>query len=58
MGTNLFNKVPDHMQLRENFNLFKHDLKSFLLEQTLIMLMNPRCFNFWTCECIIIFMKW
>jgi hypothetical protein len=32
MGISLYNKVPDQIKLKENFNSFKKDLKSFLLK--------------------------
>jgi hypothetical protein len=34
MGICLHNKVPDQLKLRGSFNLFKKDLKSFLLNHT------------------------
>jgi hypothetical protein len=33
MGS-LYNKVPDQIKLRDNLNLFKNDLKSFLLNHS------------------------
>jgi hypothetical protein len=35
MGISLYNKVPDQIKLREYFNLFKKDIKSFLLNHSL-----------------------
>jgi hypothetical protein len=34
MGISLYNTVPDPIKLRENFKLFKKDLKSFLLNHS------------------------
>jgi hypothetical protein len=34
MGISLYNKVPDQIKSRENFNSFKKRLKSFLLKQS------------------------
>jgi hypothetical protein len=34
MGISLYNKVPDEIKLRENFNSFKKELKSFLLKDS------------------------
>jgi hypothetical protein len=33
-GNQLYNKVPDHIKVRENFKLIKRDLKSFLLQHS------------------------
>jgi hypothetical protein len=32
MGIGLYNKAPNQMKIRENFNSFKKELKSFLLK--------------------------
>jgi hypothetical protein len=34
MGIKLYNKVPDHIKMRDNFGSFKRDLKSFLLQHS------------------------
>jgi hypothetical protein len=34
MGISLYNKVRDQIKLRENFNSFKKELKSFLLKHS------------------------
>jgi hypothetical protein len=34
MGISLYSKVADLINLREKFNLFKKDLKSFLLNHS------------------------
>jgi hypothetical protein len=33
-GIRLYNKVPDHIKMRDNFKSFKRDLKSFLLQHS------------------------
>jgi hypothetical protein len=32
MGTSLYNKIPNQIKLRKNFNSFRKELKSFLLK--------------------------
>jgi hypothetical protein len=34
MGISLYNKVPDQIKLRENFNSFKKELNFFLLKHS------------------------
>jgi hypothetical protein len=34
IGISLYNKVPDEIKLKENFNSFKKDLKSFVLKHS------------------------
>jgi hypothetical protein len=35
MGISLYNKVPNQIKLRENFNSFKKELKFFLLKYSI-----------------------
>jgi hypothetical protein len=34
MGIRMYNKVPDHIKIRDNFKSFKTELKSLLLQHT------------------------
>jgi hypothetical protein len=52
MGISLHNKVPDQIKLRENLNLFKNDLKSFLLNHSFYFVeefMSFETFNIYEC---------
>jgi hypothetical protein len=49
MGISLYNKIPDQIKLRENFNLFKMDLKSFLLNRSFYSVEEFVILNFLIC---------
>jgi hypothetical protein len=59
MEISLYNKVPDHTKLKDNFNSFKKASKSFLLKHYFYSVDEFHVLLiFQTCECIIIVMIW
>jgi hypothetical protein len=56
MGISLYNKVLDQIKLKENFNSFKKDLKSFLLKHCFYSVDEFTSFQFFKCVSVSLFL--
>jgi hypothetical protein len=55
MGISLYNMVANQIKRRENLNLFRKELKSFLLKYSFYSIDE---FMSYESECVIVFTRW
>jgi hypothetical protein len=53
MGITLYNKVPEQIKLKENFNSSKRDLRSFLLKCSIYSVDEFMSLKLWS-ECVMV----